>query len=321
MQSWAWSDFKEAEGQQVLRLGVFDGGRLCAGAMVYYVPSCVGASALELPYGPVLPWSVPEKAGEAMSLLTAELKKISEAVGAPMARMEPFLKAPLPAYLGKLVRAPLDLIPTPTLIVPLRREDAEMLDMMTPKGRYNIRLALKKGVEVSFSTEDCAVDDFYYLFELTFSRHDFGGEARSFFQNMLRLLRSDQMIRIYFARYRGMLVSSAIALFYGQRATYLYGGSLPFLSSTMASYALHWQMMRDARDADCTEYDFYGIAPEGQPFHPYERFTQFKLRFGGRRVQTAGAHDIYFYPQLAKMWLGSIDTIKNREAVYGNVSS
>jgi len=28
---------------------------------------------------------------------------------------------------------------------------------------------------------------------------------------------------------------------------------------------IHWQMMKDARDAGCLEYDFYGIAPEGQP--------------------------------------------------------
>ena len=38
MQSWAWSLFKEAEGQQVLRLGVFDGKTLCAGARARIAP-------------------------------------------------------------------------------------------------------------------------------------------------------------------------------------------------------------------------------------------------------------------------------------------
>ena len=312
MQSWAWSLFKETEGQTVIRLGVFEGKTLCAGAIVYYVPSMIGASALELPHGPVLPWQEPARAARAFSVIFRELEKIAQEIGAPMARIEPFMTEPLPAYLGKIIRSPLDLIPTPTLLVPVNGEDDEILGQMSSKGRYNIRLARKKGVEAYYSTGEEAVDDFYGLFELTFHRHDFSGETRSFFQNMLGALRSDHGIRVYFARYKGMLLASAIAVFWGKRATYLYGGNLPFLSSAMASYAIHWQMMKDARDAGCQEYDFYGIAPEGQPFHPYAKFSRFKARFGGRKVNTAGAHDIYFYSQLAKMWVRSAGSSQNK---------
>lgn len=321
MQSWAWSLFKEEEGQTVLRLGVFEGKTLCAGAIVYYVSSMIGASALELPHGPVLPWQEPAKAARAFSLISRELERIAREVGAPMARIEPFMTGPLPEYIGKVVRAPLDLIPTPTLLVPVNGEDHEILGQMSSKGRYNIKLARKKGVEVSYSTDDEAVEDFYGLFELTFHRHDFSGEPRSFFQNMLRALRSDRRIRVYFARYKGMLLASAIAVFCGRRATYLYGGNLPFLSSVMASYAIHWQMMKDARDAGCEEYDFYGIAPEGQPFHPYAKFSQFKARFGGRKVSPAGAHDIFFYSQLAKMWVQSAGSAQQKEVLHGSYAS
>ena len=321
MQSWAWSLFKEKEGQKVLRLGVFDGKTLCAGAMVYYVPSMIGASALELPHGPVLPWHEPAKAAQAFSTLFEELKKIAQEIGAPMARIEPFMMAPIPAFIGKVVRAPLDLIPTPTLLVPVSWDDEGILSQMTAKGRYNVNLAQKKGVEVGWSVDETALDDFYSLFELTFHRHDFAGESRSFFQNMLLALRSDHRIRIYTARYRGMLLASAITVFCGRRATYLYGGNLPFLSSAMASYAIHWQMIKDAREAGCLEYDFYGIAPEGQPFHPYAKFSQFKSRFGGRRVSTVGAHDIYFYSQLAKMWVRSAGSVQNKEVFHGIVAA
>lgn len=321
MQSWAWSLFKETEGQKVLRLGVFEGKTLCAGAIIYYVPSMIGASPLELPHGPVLPWDEPIKAAQAFSVILEELKKIAMEVGAPMARIEPFMMAPMPAFFGKVIRAPLDLIPTPTLLVPVNWDDEGILSQMTAKGRYNIKLAQKKGVEVGWSVDETALDDFYYLFELTFQRHDFSGEPRSFFQNMLQALRSDHRIRIYMARYKGMLLASVIAVFFGRRATYLYGGNLPFLSSVMTSYAIHWQVMKDAREAGCLEYDFYGIAPEGQPFHPYAKFSQFKSRFGGRKVSTIGAHDIYFYSQLAKMWVQSVGSISTKEAFYGNVAT
>ena len=321
MQTWAWSLFKETEGQKVLRLGVLDGKDLCAGAMVYYVPSMIGASALELPHGPVLPWQEPAKADKAFSIILRELEKIAQGVGAPMARIEPFMMTPIPTYIGKIVRAPLDLIPTPTLLAPVGGEDETILAQMTPKGRYNIKLAQKKGVEVGWSVDETALDDFYYLFELTFRKHNFSGEPRSFFQNMLQALKPDHGIRIYHARYKGMLLASAIAIFCGRRATYLYGGNLPFLSSAMASYAIHWQMMKDARDAGCLDYDFYGIAPEGQPFHPYAKFSQFKSRFGGRKVNTVGAHDIYFYSQLAKMWVQSAGSIQNKEVFHGSIAS
>jgi lipid II:glycine glycyltransferase (peptidoglycan interpeptide bridge formation enzyme) len=321
MQTWAWSLFKEAEGQKVLRLGVFEKDTLCAGAIIYYVPSMIGASALELPHGPVLPWQEPAKAAKAFSMILKELEKIAQEVGAPMARIEPFMRAPLPAYIGKVIRAPLDLIPTPTLLVPIGGEDETILAQMTSKGRYNIKLAQKKGVEVGWSVDETALDDFYYLFELTFHKHDFAGEPRSFFQNMLLALRPDHGIRIYQARYKGMLLASAIAVFCGKRGTYLYGGNLPFLGSAMASYAIHWQMMKDARDAGCLEYDFYGIAPEGQPFHPYAKFSQFKSRFGGRKVNPAGAHDIYFYSQLAKMWIQSAGSVQNKEVFHGSAAS
>lgn len=54
--------------------------------------------------------------------------------------------------------------------------------------------------------------------------------------------------------------------------------------------------------------DLYGIAPDDQPDHPYARFSQFKTRFGGRKVGLAGARDLYFYPQLARLWARSAAT-------------
>ena len=71
MQSWGWSDFKAAQGQTVTRLGVFDGGELAGGALVYSVGSAL--SPLLLPHGPVLPWKDPAKAGECLKSSTSRL--------------------------------------------------------------------------------------------------------------------------------------------------------------------------------------------------------------------------------------------------------
>jgi peptidoglycan pentaglycine glycine transferase (the first glycine) len=304
MQSWAWSDFKAAQGQTVHRLGIYDGHTLRGGAMVYSVSSPY--APLLLPHGPVLPWGDKDAAAPGAGLLMKRLEELSAVSGAPLARFEPLLEGEVPSLLGKTSRAPLDLSPTPTLLVDITGEDEAILSRMAQKGRYNVRLALRKGVEVRRSSAADGLKDFYSLFELTAMRQGFDAEPLSFFESLFSSREGRGMVRLYLAWYRGMLAAGAVALFYGGKATYLYGASSPFIRSAMAPYALHWRVMRDARDAGCSEYDFYGIAPEDAPNHAYARFTAFKTRFGGRRSRTCGAHDVYFYPRLARLLVDAV---------------
>jgi len=299
MQSWEWSEFKEAEGAVVERLGVFDGEKLVAGAMVYRVETSLGVSPLAMPHGPVLPWGDEALAGKCFSLLKARLEELSARTGSPLARFEPFIFSK-PPFLAPALRSPLDLVPTPTLMVPLGGDDGALLGNMTQKGRYNVRLALKKGVEVVSAPDNGLTGDFHELFELTCCRHGFSGEPLGFFNRLMDALGPAGLARVYLATYKGMPAAAAVAVFFGNRGTYLYGGTSPFLRSSMASYAMHWRMMRDARDLGLPLYDFYGVAPEDQPNHPYAKFSAFKARFGGALVRTIGAQDIYFYPQLAR---------------------
>ena len=307
MQSWAWSEFKAAQGQSVLRLGVFDEDLLAGGALVYSVESA--RAPLHMPHGPVLPWKEPLKAAQGLALLKARLAEVAAKTGAPLARIEPLLEGELPPCLAEFQRSPLDLVPTPSLLVDIAGSDEKILGAMQPKGRYNVRLALRKGVEVFSAGGPEGLNEFYGLFELTCARHGFNGEPPSFFEGLLGTLGPAGCARLYFARYKGMLLSAAVAVFYGGKATYLYGASSPFMRSSMAPCAMHWKIMRDARALGCGVYDLYGIAPEGQPEHAYSRFTPFKLKFGGRRALTCGGLDLYFYPQLARLL---VDTISGK---------
>ncbi len=298
MQSWEWSSFKQAEGQCVLRLGIFDDkNNPVSGTMVYYAGS---HAPYIMPHGPVLAWHNEDHAKCHFDLIYNELGKTAQEAHSPIIRIEPLLYD-IPSWMKNAVRAPLDLAPTPTLIINLDKSENKLLNSMLPKGRYNIRLALKKGVEVIGRNDDQAIDDFYFLFELTYRRHDFFGEPKRFFTNMSKHLGS--MMRIYFAYYQGMLLSSAVVIFFGDTATFLYGASLPFMRSVMSPYAMHWQIIRDAKAAGCRYYDFFGIAPQNDPHHAYSRFSQFKSRFGGRIVTTIGAYDFYLYQQLAALWV------------------
>jgi lipid II:glycine glycyltransferase (peptidoglycan interpeptide bridge formation enzyme) len=105
------------------------------------------------------------------------------------------------------------------------------------------------------------------------------------------------MAEIGLATWNDEVLAAILVVYWGDRATYLYGGRNPDHPEVMASYALHWATMQRARFRNCTQYDFYGYTTN--PKHSYARFSQFKRQFGGTSTTTIGAHDYFFYDRLA----------------------
>ncbi len=307
MQSWAWSAFKEVEGYTALRLGVFEGAALRGGGIAYVFPSPAEAGLAAMPDGPVLDWGAPD-APAAFRALVGALRSSAAGERLVALRVEPRLEA-MAEPLGGLSRSPVDLVPDETLEVDLGPE-AAMLARMKPKGRYNARLALRRGVEVASSADPADVHEFYFVQEQTARYHDFLLEPKGFFINLVRTL-FPGMGRFAFARYKGVTLAAALTVRHGATVTYLYGGHLPLFPEVMASYALHWHLLREAASEGYRVYDFYGYVPPGRPDHAYDRFSRFKEKFGGRPVRRIGSRDVVFYDRLAE---AALDTLRPARA-------
>ena len=302
MQSWRWSEFKELEGYTVTRLGLFDGAALCGGGIAYTFPSPAEAGLAAMPDGPILDWGAPG-APAAFRALVAAFRDLPAGRGVIALRVEPRLEAE-PEALRGLPRAPVDLVPDETLEVPLGSE-AAMLAAMRPKGRYNARLAMHRGVEVTSSTDPADVHEFHFVLEQTGRYHNFLVEPKSFFINLARTL-FPAMGRLAFARYKGVTLAAALTVRHGDTVTYLYGGHLPLFRDVMASSALHWHLLREAAAEGYRVYDFYGYIPPGHPGHAYDRFSRFKEKFGGRPVCRIGSRDMVFHDRLTAAALRAI---------------
>jgi hypothetical protein len=182
-----------------------------------------------------------------------------------------------------------DVQPRHTLIVPLGTED-EMIARCKPKHRYNIRLALKRGVTVA---EGADAGELWRQTRGTEQIHGISLPGEAHYGNRLELL---AWCRTYVASHEGRPLSASLVARYGGRAYYLFGGDNREQRQLMPNYAVQWVAMRAAADAGCRDYDLWGLPPASDPSHPWYGLWQFKTGFGGEMVSYCGAWDLVLSP-------------------------
>jgi len=300
MQSSAWAAFKRSEGYFTTRFGLFQEGQLRGGASLLTFPGHGTEGYWICPEGPVLPWDEPALARTGLRLLTAKVEELAEIHGGIGLRIEPHLPPPRPSLLRNWSRAPVDLNPVHSLLLDLAHSNDELLARMHPKGRYNLGLSRRHGVQVTRSSHISDVRRFHQLFFETADRGDFFAEPYGFFLNLGAALFPTRHAEMFFAEWHGETLAALLVVYFGRRATYLFGGSSTRHRNVMPAYAAHWAAVQEARNRGCLEYDFYGYDPFGQPDHLYAGFSRFKKQFGGFRRDSIGAFDYLFYERLAE---------------------
>lgn len=172
--------------------------------------------------------------------------------------------------------------PRRTRCIDLRQDEAALLAGMRPKGRYNIAVARRHGVEVVRDCSAQAVADFISIQATTADRHGLGRFPGAYFRAICDEFGDDAWI--FFAQHGGTRLATALVVRFGERATYFFGGSLVEQRSLMAPYLLHHEVMLHARRAGCLSYDLWGVAPPGNPDHRWAGISEFKRKFGGSEV-------------------------------------
>ncbi len=304
MQSLTWAELQSRQEVEVYpRLWLRD-GQIEGGAIFQAARSLDGPGILITPGGPLVPWHDPQRAAVLFAAIRREARQLLRRTGSILWRIEPRLAPPLPPYLRGFVRAPVDFDPFETNEIDLSGGMADVLGRMTSKGRYNVGLAKRHGVEVEVTTDPASAARFHPLLAETAARQGFAAEPLCYLMDLAATLFPARMAAAFFATYQGETVAGAIAIFFGPRATYLYGGSRREHRDVMAPYAVQAAIMASAIERGCDTYDLYGIDAQGdRADHAYRQFSQFKRRFGGVNRVYAGANDLYNYDQIADAML------------------
>lgn len=205
--------------------------------------------------------------------------------------LEPFSqeKAAQLAKLG-LVKSFEDVQPDYRQWVPLTHPEADIRIQMKPKGRYNLGVAEKAGLEVVRGGKEL-VPSFFELYKFTAGRTHFSGRTQAYFESLLTMIDAEQVGEIILIKKDNQLLSGGIFLYYQELGSYLYGGSMGD-RSLMAPYLMHWTAMIEAKKRGCQIYDLLAVAPPNQENHPYAGLTRFKSQFGGSTVQLLGSWDL-----------------------------
>ncbi len=176
-------------------------------------------------------------------------------------------------------------------------DELTILSSMKEKGRYNTRLATKKGVTTRISTDTSDVEVFYKIFQDTATRDGFQIRSQSYFEDLCQMLFEHKAGELVIAEYEGEPLAALIITYFDGMASYLYGASSNVQRNLMAPYAAHWTAIQSAKKHGCTIYDLLQIAPgEANENHKYSALSRFKQQFGGRSVELLGGWDLVLMP-------------------------
>ena len=298
MQTSWWADLRSTAGYDHFAAILKNHGAILGGAVVLKYYPTPESCFYYIPDGPVLPADEPAAAEVFAALLNAiEDERKSERLPISHLRIEPRW-ARLPSFVSGFRARPVlgdaYMEPRDTLCVDLRPTEAEILAQMKPKGRYNIRVAQKHCVTIFEETLEKGVAEFLAIYGETASRHGLNAKPPDYFQDIVTLLAPLQRCALFFAEHEGVRLAAALIIYFGRRATYFFGGSLPTRRHVMAPHLLHFEIMRDAKARGHQWYDFWGIAPDNDPNHPWWDITVFKRKFGGAEFNLVRTADYVF---------------------------
>ncbi len=187
--------------------------------------------------------------------------------------------------------------PLRTLVVDISGDEGAILGRMHQKTRYNVRLALKKGIVVK-PTHDIGL--FYRLMQVTGRRDQFEIHSQAYYQRAYELFFPRGECNLFLADYQGEPVGALMVFARGKRAWYFYGATSGSHRERMPAYLLQWEAMRWARSLGCVEYDLWGV-PDADERTLESNFTlrsdglwgvyRFKRGFGGKLLRAIGPWD------------------------------
>ncbi len=293
LQSWEWGEFRKKHGNTVVRLAEFDGNKLLTAIPITYshIPKTsrtIGTS--------------PRGVTPTKEMLEA-LKEEGKTRNAVFIKLEPKVEKGTSdeilgtkalkdsgAVLGKTVFTP------STFWIDLTPDEDTLMNGFHSKTRYNIRLALRRGVEVVEDNSDRGFEQYLKLFFETTKRQGYYMHSENYHRLMWQTLHKDMVAqnespiaRLLLAKHKNEVLTAWIVFVWHDFLYYPYGGSSDKHRDLMANNLMMWEAIKYGKKIGLKTFDLWG-REEGKGF------TKFKEGYNPKIVEFIGTWDLPISP-------------------------
>jgi len=294
VQAPAYGTFFESLGEESWIFGVYKDDTLVGGSLVVSTHARRG-DFLYLPYGPVVSQEV-DSEGEVFKSLLEHIFSFARNESYHFVRVSPFMSkcSQTAIFFEELGMrpAPIHVLAENTWLLSLDKSEDELLASMKKNHRNLIRRCERDGVVVKNVRDVRRMDQFHAMHDTVAERHKFSRFSRSYIEKEFLAYAKDSDVLMFEAYLpNGVIDSSAIIFFYGNVAVYRHSSSLNQNRKLPTSYAIQWEVIKEARRRGMKYYNFWGVAPEGVKDHPFSGITHFKKGFGGFQHDLVPCYD------------------------------
>ena len=314
LQSWAWGEFRRANGWEVERvIWEREGVAVAAASLFRRRLPIPGVGVAYVPKGPSVDPAHPE-AWPTVLQYVADFARARRCVFVKVDPDVPYGDAIVEEALARagFGRSRQQIQYPATMVVPLDGDDATLQSRMRQTWRRYVRKAEREGVTVDAPSHPTAddVEAFLRIYRETAERDGFVIRDGGYYRDALALLCPAGLATLHLARRGSEVVAAAVVLTFGARAWYLWGATSAAGLDAHAMYRLQWEAMRTARDAGCDSYDMWG-APEDpdDEADPLRGVAWFKSGFGAKHVRWTGAWDFAPWPLAYRAWLEALPQV------------
>lgn len=300
LHSWEWGAVQREQGEEVEYLGFYEGEKQIGAALLIGIHAKRGRHWL-CPHGPLFAAREDFAAGLAVLKTYVRAQRLAAVAlrVAPLLLNTPRTRATLQQ--AGFRPAPMHVHAELTWVLDITSPAEELLRGVRKTTRHVIKKAEAAGVVTQVLTDPTALERFWPLYEQTRQRQGFVPFSQEMLQAQLEIFGVAKQAFTIIASHQGVDVAAAILFHFGDTVYYYHGASRSNIA-VPAPHLVQWQAILAAKNRGATTYNFWGIAPDNKPRHPFAGLTVFKKGFGGKSIDYVAAHDLPLSWKYAGLW-------------------
>ena len=286
LQSSAWAHFQQQLGHQVIEK------QTDAYSYVAIVERGGWSNRLYCPFGPL----VDDYHG--LELALADLAKEAKKRRLDFVRVEPTLSGLTEVDMKKLrlKHSRRDVQPPYSVINDVSVSEPEIEAELSQTARRYARKCDKAGITYTVSYQPTDIRHYIEMIHQVAKRTGMKPHDDLYFQQIAGFLFPTKAAGLLFAELDGEKIASIIFFTDGTTMYYAHAANLTKSRKYSPATGLGLYALKFAHQQGCKWFDWYGVAPEHDDHNPrwqsWAGFTQFKLSYGGQRINRPGTWEL-----------------------------